>query len=115
MPDINTWIERCNVNITRRFCLLILPILFFVSCGKEGGLGRKSVLPEGEVRGEFLSSDENKSTVLIKPLLMGPDLSDKFSDSLNKELELVVQPGDLSLLKKIKSLEAGCRKPFQGH
>lgn len=114
MPDINTWIERCNVNITRRFCLLILPILFFVSCSQEGGLGRKSVLPEGEVRGEFLSSDENKSTVLIKPLLMGPDLSDKFSDSLNKELELVVQPGDLSLLKKNKIFRGRLQETFSG-
>ena len=114
MPDINTWIERGFVNIRTRFILFILTSSLFLSCSEERGFGGKGVLPEGEVRGEFLSSDENKSTVLIKPLLMGPDLKDKFSESLNKELELVVQPGDLALLKKIKIFRGRLQETFSG-
>jgi protein SCO1 len=87
---------------------------FLISCSQEGGFGVKSVLPEGEIRGEFLSADENKSTIKIKSLAMGPDLTDKFSGSLNQELELVVQPGDLALLQNNKIFRGKLQETFSG-
>ena len=84
------------------------------SCSNEGGFGAKSVLPDGEIRGEFLSADENKSTIKIKPLAMGLDLTDKFPGSLQKELELVVQPGDLALLQNNKIFRGKLQETFSG-
>ncbi|MDG1139887.1 MAG: SCO family protein [Opitutales bacterium] len=84
------------------------------SCSKEAGFGAKSVLPDGEIRGEFLSADENKSTIKIKPLAMGSDLTDKFPGSLHKELELVVQPGDLTLLQNNKIFRGKLQETFSG-
>lgn len=90
-------------------------ILLLQSCSSDFEPSQASILPEGEIRGELLTVDENKSTVLIRSLQMGNDLSKKFNSVTGKELEFVVQPGDLSLLKHNKVFRAKVQETFSAN
>lgn len=94
-------------------------IIFFIgihfsACSIDNNPGQKSSLPEGEIRGELLQADENRSVVKIKALQAGADLARKFDLSPSQELELVVQPGDFSLLLQNKFFRGKLQETYSG-
>ena len=88
--------------------------LHFSACSIDSNTRKKSSLPEGEIRGELLQADENRSVVKIKALQAGTDLARKFDLSPSQELELVVQPGDFSLLLKNKIFRGKLQETYSG-
>ncbi len=88
--------------------------IHFSACSSDSIPGPKSSLPEGEIRGELLQADENRSVVKIKALQAGSDLARKFNLSPSKELEFVVQPGDFSLLLQNKIFRGKLQETYSG-
>lgn len=94
--------------------ITIITGIHFSACSSDSIPGPKSSLPEGEIRGELLQADENRSVVKIKALQAGSDLARKFNLSPSKELEFVVQPGDFSLLLQNKIFRGKLQETYSG-
>ena len=72
----------------------------------------KGLLSDGEIRGELVEVDNNNSIAKVKALQMGPDLASKLEFTPSKEFDFMVQPGDLSLLRRIVSSVENYRRPI---
>ena len=61
---------------------------FWVSCVDDSQTSSVGLLPNGEIRGEVIKLDANKSSVTVKALQMGVDLEEIFKNSSKSDLEL---------------------------
>ena len=74
--------------------------VFFISCTKTEVRNSVKGLLEDEVRGEVVSTDQNRSVASIRVTATGSAIRD-FSDlQLNDVIETEVQPGDFNLLER---------------
>ena len=83
----------------KRLSILIL-VVCFASCTKTEVRNSVKGLLEDEVRGEVVSTDQNRSVASIRVTATGSAIRD-FSDlQLNDVIETEVQPGDFNLLER---------------
>ena len=90
----------------------ICGLTFFLGCGDDAVRMQKNLLYPNEIRGEVVSVELNASTVSVKALALGRELDEKLDLQPNARLNLVVQPGDLSLLKNKSHFKGKLHETF---
>ena len=83
----------------KRFSILNL-FVCLTSCTKTEVRNSVKGLLEDEVRGEVVSTDQNRSVASIRVTATGSAIRDFSNLQLNDVIETEVQPGDFNLLER---------------